>query len=553
MTAPTDASADYEIYWLVFFKNRPAMMQHDWNDQVEAKFMGALPLLRIMSGSDLNPQVEQRWMEVALHQIGPDGLAYMPSKGRPWDAVQRFFADDFPASNPEQDLIPFYNGRLLEAIVCYALRDEEGPWRDVARGIVDGLNSIAANDGQRSWFWPTTFHAEKVVPPDAKMPTLWYNCELRAVPLGLMYAYRLLSYEPALDLAGRLNTYLRDLFFTPEGKFIANREGEGRVHFHAHTASLLAMLEYAHDAKDTEMLEFVCHGYEYAKSEGETLTGYFPEFLQSPELEHSEICEVADMVALALKLSEYDVMDCWEDADRWLRNMFAEGQLTRADWIDSLTAGQPTSAIDSSYQSVDRVAERNLGAFAGWPTMNDWYALEGPGIMHCCTGNAARTLYQAWERILEHGDGRLHVHLLLNRASPWADVDSHLPYRGQVDVKAKEDIEELSVRIPAWADVGAVEAAVGDVRRQVAWNGRYAKLGPVPAGVTATVWFPIFERSEHVRVEEREYGLVLRGNDVVHIDPSGVNFPLYQRDHYRTDQTRWREIERFVSAEKVTW
>ena len=80
------------------------------------------------------------------------------------------------------------------------------------------------------------------------------------------------------------------------------------------------------------MLEFVCHGYEYAKSEGETLTGYFPEFLQSPELEHSEICEVADMVALALKLSEYDVMDCWEDADHWLRNMFAEGQLTRADW-----------------------------------------------------------------------------------------------------------------------------------------------------------------------------------------------------------------------------
>ncbi len=120
----------------------------------------------------------------------------------------------------------------------------------------------------------------------------------------------------------------------------------------------------------------------------------------------------------------------------------------------------------------------------------------------------ARTLYQAWERILEHGDGRLHVHLLLNRASPWADVDSHLPYQGQVDVKAKEDIEELSVRIPAWADVGAVEAAVGDVRRQVAWNGRYAKLGPVPAGVTATVRFPIFERSEHVRVEKL-YGLVL--------------------------------------------
>ena len=60
------------------------MMQHDWNDQVEAKFMGALPLLRIMSGSDLNPQVEQRWMEVALHQIGRRACVHALRQGRPW-------------------------------------------------------------------------------------------------------------------------------------------------------------------------------------------------------------------------------------------------------------------------------------------------------------------------------------------------------------------------------------------------------------------------------------------------------------------------------------
>ena len=125
-------------------------------------------------------------------------------------------------------------------------------------------------------------------------------------------------------------------------------------------------------------------------------------------------------------------MDCWEDADHWLRNMFAEGQLTRADWINSLTAGQPTSAIDSSYQSVDRVAERNLGAFAGWPTMNDWYALEGPGIMHCCTGNTARTLYEAWERIPARGrSAPRSIAPPLNRFSRGPTWDSHLPYRGQ--------------------------------------------------------------------------------------------------------------------------
>ena len=39
------------------------------------------------------------------------------------------------------------------------------------------------------------------------------------------------------------------------------------------------------------------------------------------------------MITLALNLSEAGAGDYWDDADRWIRNMFAEGQLTSTDWI----------------------------------------------------------------------------------------------------------------------------------------------------------------------------------------------------------------------------
>ena len=100
------------------------------------------------------------------------------------------------------------------------------------------------------------------------------------------------------------------------------------------------MQEYARTAGDDELTEFVVRGYERAKSyvanieqidkiwfdtPGGNLIGFFPELVGSPEWEGSEICEVADMIAIALLLSD--------DADRWIRNMFAEGQLLSTDWI----------------------------------------------------------------------------------------------------------------------------------------------------------------------------------------------------------------------------
>ncbi len=59
LTRATDPLADYEIYFDVFFKARPPRMEHNFSDSCQSKFMEALPLMRIISGSDLNTEVDR--------------------------------------------------------------------------------------------------------------------------------------------------------------------------------------------------------------------------------------------------------------------------------------------------------------------------------------------------------------------------------------------------------------------------------------------------------------------------------------------------------------
>ena len=58
----------------------------------------------------------------------------------------------------------------------------------------------------------------------------------------------------------------------------------------------------------------------------------------------------------------------------------------------------------------------------------------------CCRGNCTRAIYYVWENILNYDkcNGALNVNLLLNRASPWADINWYIPYWGRVDIKIKK-------------------------------------------------------------------------------------------------------------------
>jgi len=164
----------------------------------------------------------------------------------------------------------------------------------------------------------------------------------------------------------------------------------------------------------------------------------------------------------------------------------------------------------------------------------------------------ALTIYYVWENILRYQDGKLKVNLLLNRASPWADVDRFIPYEGRVDVKIKKPCE-LSIRIPEWAKPDQAKCQVNGIDRGLSWEARYAVVGKVAPSDVAALTFPIFERTDKVQIQAKEYTLIRKGNDVVHIDPPGKYGPLYQREKYRENKARTRKVERFVTQQQLDW
>ncbi len=423
---------------------------------------------------------------------------------------------------------------------------------------------LTIDRGDYAYFKQGVYELYEKPSQDAPMPTGIWSSLVGWVIQGLAQYYRVSGYEPAKTLAGKLTRYLRyhGGYYDPEDcAFKPNRPGSPSTHLHHHLLPLLGVQEYAMLVGDHELMEWVRRGYEHGKTFGETTVGFFPEHLHIPDYQTSETCEVADMIALGLKLTEAGVGDYLDDVDRWTRNQFVENQLVRADWIeyvaeagliDSRARSLVPTIVDESYQTTENVPQRNIGSFAGWPAANDWFVGHGSGIMHCCTGNGARALYYVWENIISYADGRLKVNLLLNRASPWADIDSYIPYEGRVDVKIKQPCE-LSIRIPEWVKPEETVAKVGDEAHQVGWDGRYAKFGAVKPGDVATLAFPIQERTESIYIEKTRYRIVRKGNDVVYIDPPGRFCPLYQRAHYRENQVRWRKIERFVSDEAIHW
>jgi hypothetical protein len=239
------------------------------------------------------------------------------------------------------------------------------------------------------------------------------------------------------------------------------------------------------------------------------------------------------------------------DADCWIRNQFAEGQLTDCSWVRRMAAERPASSgFSRKYVTTDRVPERCVGSFSGWPLANDWIGMEGNAIMHCCTGNGCRTIYHAWENILSCSHGRIAINLLLNRASPWVDITSRIPFEGRVDVLVKEACQ-LSIRIPEWVNPGQARCQVDGIERALAFSGRYALVGPVEPGITASLTFPIRQRQDRLVIKGREYTICRKGNDVIAIDPPGRYGPYYQRDQYRLDKAAYREVERFVAEQPM--
>jgi hypothetical protein len=570
LTGSANPLADYELYWKVTFAQDPVVMNHDWNDWCQVKFMEALPLLRMLSGSTQAAQVDQVWQDVALKSLGPDGLYYIPMHGRPWSwlsscitqGVERTDGSHAPMGDPSVAQIthPFLNSRMLGTLLVHWLRDRNPAWLAAIHRIVDRLAELVIecpDEGGTYAYYPVLAYEPNAVydktAPQAGMPIHLLGGDINArLPESLGKVYRLTGYEPARALGEKIARYVKYpmQYWGPDGEFLGER------HFHAHTIFLLGLLEFAVATGDTDTLQFVRRGYEWAKTTAAgsaDAVGFFPE-VANGEWPSAESCEIADMIALALRLSAAGVGDYYADAERWTRNHFAEAQLTDSTWVNEQAHRHPAKA-PAFNETADRTAERNVGAFAQGSGGNEFWVKGPDGIVHCCTGNGTRTLFYLWRHAVRCDAGTLSVNLLLNHASRWADVYSYIPYRGQVDVRVKQDCADVRIHAPAWVETGSAAVTITLDGQAIAthWAGRYLSIGAVKAGQLVSVRFPIGEHTEHAVMGQKHYDLLIRGDTVVQIDPPGQTGALYQREHYRHEQPRWREVTRFVSDEDVDY
>ena len=574
LTGPTDPDADYEIYWRAAFNTNPPMVWHSESDCVQVKFMEALPMMRLASGSSQDMQVEQRWMELLLQMQGPDGLLYLSKIGRPWakfGAYGKEPAGDYYTSH-------LICGRLLGTMALYYKMTGDEKWKEAGNRVVDGLEKLLVYDGKAHFVCHEFGIDGSYTPLENPANAVHNHATYIAWTLqGLSQFGKSADCPKAIDLAHKLfrcvvedcNSFDQNGHFLPEYPAEQQRKAGhpvGMIHFHGHTLTLLATLDYALAASDQDAIDFVRRGFEYAMTQGECRLGFFAEWLNQPNPNTLEMCELAEMVGLAVKLSAAGAGDYWDMADRWIRNLFHEGQLRpeHVQWMHWLSERTATTEIEPMklppYHTDENAIERNVGAFGGWLSPNDWIPAgfphnihwKAPGIQHCCTGNSTRAIYYVWENMLSYDSGKLRINLLMNRASQWADIDSHIPYAGQVDLKIKQSLE-LAVRIPEWVEPDQAKCTVNGKTVKIKWDGRYANVGKVEADDVVTLNFPIEERVEWIYVEKRTYRILLRGNTCVAIDPPGTNCPLFQREHLRSDTVRWKKTERFVSNKIINW
>ena len=519
LTRPVAPQRDYSLYFVAAWNQHPPVLRHEaGSDDCLGKFIGPQVLNRIVSGSDANLDLERLILEHA-YLSDPPGRVLCRNGA---------------------------SARVLEGFMLRYLRDHNPGWKAMVQQTLQGwIDTLYCPPGTNYGYWRnegTPFTAG-----------VWNQNPWKDEILLL--AARQFGWPQALETAHRHINYVVHhcgCFDWGSGRFLGYHDSpaDARVHFHIHGLYLKVFLQCGLLTGDTNLVGFVQRSYRWAKSEAAgsaPVLGFFPEFVNQSD--HSEGCAISDMLDLALMLSEAGVEDCWDDADCWLRNHFAESQLTpeKGARLQDWALRQPRRTVQPN-ESSDQTTDRSLGAFAGWPGVNEWHPT-ARGIQHCCTGNASRSIFYAWHAILdESGDG-LTVNLLLNRAARKADLYSYLPYEGRLDLHVKQPCAAVAVRLPGYVPADSVRCTVDGVPRKAGFSGRYAQIGPVAAGVTITLRFANPTTNVTQIVCSRAYHCTLRGNTVVRIDPPGVVCLLYDRQAMMASTAPTISLTRFVSDE----
>jgi hypothetical protein len=334
-------------------------------------------------------------------------------------------------------------------------------------------------------------------------------------------------------------------------------------HMHCYTSAMMGMIYAAESTRNARLMEFTRSAYEYQRNFGLARVGLF-----------GEGCTTGDMTQVAIKLSDAGVGDYWEDVDCYVRNHLTEMQLTDPNLLRQATRTM-TGTYASHYAPTDRdyanVIERIIGTCPDDATHLTKIPQVSAVSTICGPGNVTAGIYLAWEAIVRCKNGHAQVNLLLNRASPWLDIDSYLPYEGKVVIRNKT-ANKLSVRIPTWANRAKVQVKLGAQTITPVWLNNYLFLDSIHPDDNITITFPMVTTIETYTLKWKTsefwkevtdpganwtnpnpttYTMTFKGNTLVDVTPrdGGEGIPLYQRNAQRDGTVApMKTVTRFVAA-----
>jgi len=526
------------------------------------KFLRALPLMRAMCGSEQNLEVECRAMRAVLGQIREDGLLYCPIAG------------DGPPANTSY---PLLSGVAAQSMLNWWKRDGNPAWMAWLQVLWAGLGTALVDRGDYAyippecslsadgtWHWTLrgTGNAPGYIPytppeepvHDSQGQEGAVKFEQASSLKALVQCCLLTGDENALRQARKLARFcLKPALWnqdTADESAPPHEHGIWTGHLHGNLTSLDALLHLALADHDHALMQVVREGYEHARRHGVIRLGFMPGWIKPlvgrPKcyLEQNEGCGVADTLALAVQLTDAGLGDYWDDVDAIVRNHFIELQITDLERMRQAMGG---------CDHYDEVLRGFLGGFIQAElTMNT-----NSGVYGCCTGNGARALYTAWESITRFGKGLATVNLLLNRASPWMDIDSYLPHEGRVVLHNKQ-AHTAAVRIPGWISSDAVTWFINDRPIMPPVAGRYAVLAGLRPGDVIRHEFPLPQTRECYTIGDTAYTVTFRGSTVVDLSPRATDidehaarYPFFLRSVLKSGKTPLKRVTRFVAKQIV--
>jgi hypothetical protein len=559
-----------EKYWGGNFNDyNPPIMNFFWSmlHCCQAKCLEALAMERLMTGSQVHLEREAKMLEVMASYIGPEGVYWVPrDANKPWLGPERFR----PQANVHGQ------GRMMRAMIAWYQYTGHPAWKELIDRMVDGMDRVLVVHKQDYAYFPThgwipheyfrSCYIEGRGWKDTSEPENEKGGEEGSlfnhqghIPGALATWYQLTGNEQALRLSGQLVRFLTKPKFWADWKggeypgVVGAEHAHFTGHWHGHVNTLRAILEYAMATNDDRLKAFVRDGYEWARQSG---------FARIGLLGDNQGCACGRMLGLAVKLTYAGVGDYWEDVDQYIRNQGVEMQFTEED-IPRLQKIDEGKSAPPQYPGLtsDDVIARTVGGFS-----NQYPPLK-ISTSGCCTPHGNMGLFYAWDGTLRYSDGVAQVNLLLNRASPWMDIDSHLPYEGRVVLRNKA-ARQVFVRVPLYVDTKTVECRIGGRTVSPVWLGRYAQIEGLKPSDLVTIEFPVEERTEQwtappqgsylltVMPQGTQYTCKFKGNTLIELSPPLMpGCWLYQQRlaQYRAKEAPMKEVTRYVSPSRLRW